>query len=188
MVANPDRRATVCTTALRVLGREGPRSLTHRAVDREAHLPLGTCSNYFPTRSALYVGMTERLFELLQPDPARLEQLAALPAAEAGPEYVAYIVERLIADPDLGRSWFELRLETARSSEIADLLTPVLEAGFAEDVTFHEARGLSGGADAVRSLHHLVDGLAFEALTSPIHPQDDPIEKSRLAARTLLTR
>ena len=115
MVANPDRRAAVCDAALRILGRDGARSLTHRAVDREAELPLGTTSNYFSTRSALFAGMATRLFEALEPAPARLEKLKKLPTAAAGPAYISYIVERLLAQPDLARAWFELRLEARRS-------------------------------------------------------------------------
>ncbi|HIW30679.1 MAG TPA: TetR/AcrR family transcriptional regulator [Candidatus Luteococcus avicola] len=187
MVANPDRRTTVCDAALHILGCEGPRSLTHRAVDREAALPLGTTSNYFPTRSALFAGMTRRLFEALTPDPARLEQLATLPAHNAGSEYVAYIVERLLAQPHLGRAWFELRLEAHRSPEIAALVTPVLQEGFAQDVAFHQERGLPGDTETVRTLHHLVDGLVFDALTSPVQPESDPIELARQASQALLS-
>ncbi len=186
MVANPDRRAAVCDAALHILGSEGPRSLTHRAVDREAGLPLGTTSNYFPTRSALFAGMTRRLFEALAPDPARLEQLATLPAHDAGPEYIAYIVERLLAQPNLGRAWLELRLEAHRSPEIAALVTPVLQEAFAQDVAFHQARGLPGEAETVRTLHHLVDGILFDALTTPTRPDSDPMELARRASQALL--
>lgn len=184
MVANPDRRATVCDTALRILGREGARSLTHRAVDREAELPLGTTSNYFSTRSALFAGMATRLFEALEPAPAHLEKLKKLPAATAGPAYISYIVERLLAQPDLARAWFELRLEARRSPEISALVMPVLREGFAQDVAFHEERGLPGGADTVRALHYLVDGLIFDALTVQIDPQTDPIDNATRISRT----
>ena len=186
MVANPDRRATVCDAALRILGRDGPRPLTHRAVDREADLPLGTTSNYFPTRAALFVGMATRLFEALEPATERLEKLGELAEADAGPAYVGYIVERLLTQPDLARAWFELRLEATRSPDIAALITPVLREGFVQDVSFHEQRGLAGGPDMVRTLHYLVDGIVFDALTVQIDPQTDPVEAAKQTSRTLL--
>lgn len=185
MVANPDRRAMVCDAALRILGRDGSRALTHRAVDREADIPLGTTSNYFPTRAGLFAGMATRLFEALAPDPGRLAQLGSLPTADAGPAYVGYIVERLLAQPDLARAWFELRLEARRSPAIATLVTPVLRDGFAHNVAFHQDRGLPGGPDTVRLLHHLVDGIVFDALTTPIDPHTDPVTVAEDASRTL---
>lgn len=186
MIANPDRRAMVCDAALHILGRDGPRPLTHRAVDREAGLPLGTTSNYFPTRAALFVGMTARLFSALSPSAERLEELEKLAQADAGPAYVSYIVERLLAQPELAKAWFELRLEARRSPDIAALVTPVLREGFAQDVAFHEGRALPGGPDMVRTLHYLVDGIVFDALTIQIDPQADPVNVAKTASRALL--
>lgn len=43
--------------AIRVLGTGGSRALTHRAVDAEAGLPLGSTSNLFRSREALLSGV-----------------------------------------------------------------------------------------------------------------------------------
>ena len=124
---------------------------------------------------------------MLAPEQRRLEELGSLPVAEAGPEYVGYIVERLLARPNLARSWFELRIEAMRSPEISELMASVLQEGFMADVAFHEARGLTGGRAAVTALHHLVDGAVFDALTVPIDPQGDPIRSVKAAARVLFS-
>ena len=47
------RRRELLEAALHVVADEGLRGLTHRAVDRRAGLPEGTCSAYFRTRQAL---------------------------------------------------------------------------------------------------------------------------------------
>ncbi|MFC7403789.1 TetR/AcrR family transcriptional regulator [Georgenia alba] len=58
------RRQTVLDAAVRVLGREGPRGLTHRATDREAGLPAGSTANLFGRRAQLLAGIVERMLEL----------------------------------------------------------------------------------------------------------------------------
>ena len=49
----PDRRTTLLDAALELVGTQGMRGLTHRAVDAAADLPPGSTSNYFRTRAAL---------------------------------------------------------------------------------------------------------------------------------------
>ena len=51
----------VADAAISLIARSGVRALTHRAVDAEAGVPLGTTSNYFRTREALLNGVAERL-------------------------------------------------------------------------------------------------------------------------------
>lgn len=186
MVANPARRAAVAEAALALLGADGARALTHRAVDRQARLPPGTCANYFPTRSALLAGMAAQVFESLQPSADRLAVLERVPAGQAGPEYVAYVVERLLAQPDLARALIELRLEGGRSPEIGEPLRAFLRDGLARDLAFHEKRGLPGGREVLLDLHHVVNGIVFDAVTLPIEPGDEPVERARrLAERAL---
>lgn len=179
MVANPARRAVITDAALELLGREGARAVTHRAVDAEAGTPAGTCANYFRSRADLLAGMAQRVFVLLAPDPARLEELAELPVDEAGPAYAGYVVERLMARPNLARALLELRLEAARTPDVAHALTEFLRAGLDADVDFHTSRGLPGGREHVLRLHHLVDGIVLDALTIPLDPDADPIAQVR---------
>ena len=54
------RREILLDAAIRVLGERGIRALTHRAVDVEAGLAVGSTTNYFPTRESLLAGIVER--------------------------------------------------------------------------------------------------------------------------------
>jgi DNA-binding transcriptional regulator YbjK len=56
----PSRQERLLDAAITVLGSQGIRQLTHRAVDAEAGLPAGSASNYFKTREALVNAMIVR--------------------------------------------------------------------------------------------------------------------------------
>lgn len=185
MVANPSRRAAVADAALDLLGRGGARAVTHRAVDAEAGVPAGTCANYFRSRSDLLEGMARRIFTLLAPDPERVDDLVTLPIDQAGPAYAAYVVERLLARPNLARALIELRLEAARTPDVAEPLAALLQAGFAADVDFHTARGLPGGREHVLRLHHLINGILLDALTIPLDPGAEPAAQASAAVAAL---
>jgi DNA-binding transcriptional regulator YbjK len=68
------RQEQVLDAAVTVLGTQGSRQLTHRAVDAEAGVPSGSTSNYFRTRGALIAGVLERLIAL---ERAAWNELAA---------------------------------------------------------------------------------------------------------------
>jgi DNA-binding transcriptional regulator YbjK len=55
-----DRRTVLLDAALELVGTQGMRALTHRAVDAAAAVPAGSTSNYFRTREALILGIAER--------------------------------------------------------------------------------------------------------------------------------
>jgi DNA-binding transcriptional regulator YbjK len=55
-----DRRTVLLDAALELVGTQGMRGLTHRAVDAAAGLPPGSTSNHFRTREALVLGIVER--------------------------------------------------------------------------------------------------------------------------------
>ena len=60
-----------------VVADHGLRGLTHRAVDREAGLPEGSCSGYFRTRRALQTALTEYVARHLTEDVERLSATLA---------------------------------------------------------------------------------------------------------------
>ena len=60
------------TAALHVVAEHGLRGLTHRAVDREAGLPEGSCSAYLRTRKALVLALTQYVANSLTDDVERL--------------------------------------------------------------------------------------------------------------------
>lgn len=54
------RRDQILDAAITLLGTQGARGLTHRAVDAAAGLPAGSTSNYFRTSDALFDAVVER--------------------------------------------------------------------------------------------------------------------------------
>ncbi|WP_341717063.1 TetR family transcriptional regulator [Micromonospora sp. FIMYZ51] len=169
MARNPQRRAALADAGLRVLAAAGARGLTHRAVDAEAGLPLGTASNYFRSRDDLLGALAERIFERFAPDEAVLARLAGRePSLDLFTDYVRYIVERTTRQPDLTRALIELRLEAARRPGLARILGDTLRRGYRDDVAFHIAAGLPGGAFEVALLHYAIDGLLLDLLTASI--------------------
>jgi AcrR family transcriptional regulator len=174
MPSNPERRIQLADAGLAVLAEAGARGLTHRAVDAAAGLPAGTASNYFGTRDALLGALGERIFERLAPDEAVLEPLARRePSLDLLVDYVRYIVERLLARPELPLALLELRLEAVRRPGLYEILSRTLQRGFELDVSFHLQAGLPGGEEAVRLLHFAVDGLVLDQLTPGIDRRYD---------------
>ncbi|MEU6564850.1 TetR/AcrR family transcriptional regulator [Nocardia nova] len=117
-----DRRTELADAAIETLAAAGLRGLTHRAVDRTAGLPEGSCSNVFRTRQALIAAAVERLAE------ADTSELATLPAFDdADLDTVAAAVT------DVLRRWtttgrtrmlarYELCLESTRQPDLRGTL------------------------------------------------------------------
>jgi len=187
MVANPGRRAALLDAAVECLGADGARALTFRRVDAHAGLPTGTATNYFRSRADLLLGVAERVFEQLAPDPQRV---AGLSAAAAGPDaagaFASYVAERLLADPAVGLALVELRLEAARDATVAAVVGPFLRAGLEADQAFAAGQGLPGGATAVELQHYAVLGLVLDRLTVPLNPSRDPLRAAASMARALV--
>lgn len=169
MAKNPGRRALLADAGLRVLASSGMRGLTHRAVDLEARVPQGTASNYFPTRDALLTALGERIMERFAPDEAVLAELGRRPPSlDLLVDYLRYILQRTAGQPDLTRALLELRLEAVRRPGLARTLGRILRGGYRDDVAFHEAAGLPGGAFEIALLHYAMDGLLLDLLTVSI--------------------
>ncbi|MDI2033082.1 TetR/AcrR family transcriptional regulator [Paenarthrobacter nitroguajacolicus] len=60
----PDRRTQLADAALAVVAAQGLKGLTHRAVDAQAGVAVGTTSNYFRNRAALVAAAVDRVEEL----------------------------------------------------------------------------------------------------------------------------
>ncbi|MFI7080453.1 TetR/AcrR family transcriptional regulator [Micromonospora sp. NPDC049903] len=175
MARNPERRAALADAGLRVLAAQGARGLTHRAVDTEAGVPVGTASNYFRSRDALLGALGERIFERFAPDETVVAGLAARePSTALLTDYVRYIVERTTRQPELTRALIELRLEATRRPDLARILGATLRQGYRDDVAHQLAAGLPGGAFEVTLLRYAVDGLLLDLLTPSIDAGFDP--------------
>ncbi|MCR2799797.1 TetR family transcriptional regulator [Microbacterium sp. zg-Y818] len=172
MARNDERRRLLADAGLTVLAEEGSRGLTHRAVDEAAGVPIGTASNYFRSREALITGLVDRIGERLAPDPAALQERAARPPSRAlFTEYLRDIVHRLSENRDVTIALFELRLESMRRPEVAQLLGSWRRGGFEGDVAFNQQAGLPGGRREIALFHYAIDGLLFDRLGTPIDPE-----------------
>lgn len=168
---NEDRRQKLADAGIRVLARLGSRGLTHRAVDKEAAVPIGTASNYFRTRADLVSALTVRIGERLAPKPHVAAQLAArAPSRALYADYLRDIVLRLSTEKDATLALFELRLAAARQPEVADAIGTWLRTSYRFDVEFTRDAGLPGGAFEIALFHYALDGLLLDRLTTSIDP------------------
>lgn len=119
------RRRQLLDAALHVIADEGLKGLTHRAVDRRAGLPEGSCSAYWRTRQALQAALTAYVADALLADvDALAERVQA-----AGPDEAA----TMGAAVDLFLTWLdqrellvarlELTMAASRDVELCSLLT-----------------------------------------------------------------
>jgi DNA-binding transcriptional regulator YbjK len=166
--AEATRRHRVADAAIAVLGSEGARALTHRRVDRESELPVGSTSNVFRTREELLLGALDRLIELEIGDtlaPQVDEQdplgsgaalLAALIEEWTRPEHRARLQARfeLLLEatrrPDFGPPLLERRSQIIRAVE--QLIQTEGHANAHE-----RAVSIVAWVDGIL-LHHLLDG------------------------------
>ena len=177
MVTNSERRALLADAGLRVLAASGARGLTHRAVDKEAGVPIGTSSNYFASRDEMLGALAERIRVRLSPEPGRLEELGKRkPSVDLSVDYIRYIVERTTESPELTLALMELRLESSRRPSLAKILGDTLRRSYREDVNFNLSAELPGGAFEIALLHYAIDGLLLDQLTTTIAP-DIPVER-----------
>ncbi len=118
------RRRQLVEAALHVVAEHGLRGLTHRAVDRRAGLPQGSCSAYLPTRRALQGALTEHVAGTLADDVALLtEDLRACPPGDdRGVELTGRLFRRWLDERELLLARVELSLEASRDPELAVLL------------------------------------------------------------------
>lgn len=173
MARNEERRRALADAGLTVLADEGARGLTHRAVDRAAGVPLGTASNYFSSRTALIEGLVGRIGERLAPSAEFVREREGLPPSrDLFAQYLRDIARRLLGERQVAIALFELRLESTRRPEVAELLVTWRREGFAGDVAFNAAAGLPGGAHEIALFHYAVDGLLLDRLTGPLRPED----------------
>jgi len=109
--------------ALVVVSESGMRGLTHRAVDRQAGLPEGSCSAYLRTRHALTTALAEYVAGHLNAD---VEQLSdALAGCVGDHERATLETTRLFTRWLHGRDLvtrFELTLEATRDPDLAALM------------------------------------------------------------------
>ena len=117
-------RRELLAAARTVTAREGLRGLTHRAVDREAALALGTCSAYLRTSRALRTALAQDVVAELSAD---VEEVAArLGATTPGRAEAVRLTRELFQRWLRERTTYlvaaELSLAAVRDADLAALL------------------------------------------------------------------
>jgi DNA-binding transcriptional regulator YbjK len=163
------RMELLLAAALHVVAEHGLRGLTHRAVDRRAGLPEGSCSAYLRTRKALVLALTRYVAGSLTED---VEQLATdLRSCALGDDQAVETVTgffmRWLDERELLLARMELSLEAARDPELADLLAAFRRrlVGLVESIL--SARGKDRGDALAETLVASFDGVLLSASSRP---------------------
>lgn len=166
------RRRVLLDAALQVLATQGLRGLTHRAVDRQAGLPEGSCSAYLRTRKALLTALAAYVAADLAADVAGLAaELAELPEQVDDVDAHVAATGRLflgwLDHPELLLARQELAVEAARDADLAQVLGAA-RAALVEVVDgILCARGKNSGPERAEWLVASVDGILLAALLKP---------------------
>ncbi|MFI5890441.1 TetR/AcrR family transcriptional regulator [Actinoplanes sp. NPDC051513] len=153
----PSRQEQLLDAAIAVLGSQGSRQLTHRAVDAAAGVPAGSASNYFKTREALVNAMIVRFAER---ERAAWEGLAGMITPQSPQELsavlAAYVRRAVGADRVMTIARYSVFIEAALRPEAREQLT-------------ESAREIRRwGADWLRSIGAPNPGLACELLLDAV--------------------
>jgi AcrR family transcriptional regulator len=166
----PERRRTeIADAALAVLGAEGSRGLTHRAVDEAAGLPAGSASNHFRTREALLEAAARRHAELDLPPAAEVQEVSETEVTLSWEQVRALLLANLdrILEPSgrpLLTARYELALESTRRPSLHEVMDDSRQrfAGLAEMLL--RAGGCADPEAHSRQLIALMDGITVDHL------------------------
>lgn len=171
-----ERKQRLADAAIRVLGKHGVRALTHRAVDAEAGVPVGSAANLFATREALLEAIVERVvaierdhfdeiaLKIVPRTPADLAHLAAGMARDAAGVHRAVTLSR-----------YAILVEAGHNPAIRRQLS---ESGSRVNTWFASWLRLVGSHDPDRDVHvvgNYLTGLVLHQLAIP-DPDFDPTD------------
>ncbi|MGW5745118.1 TetR/AcrR family transcriptional regulator [Amycolatopsis sp. NPDC003861] len=161
-----ERVDVIADAAIAVIAAEGMRGLTHRAVDREAGLPVGSTSYYARTRAALLELTISRIVVLDQAPPRSSGSLA---------EFVAgYAFDAITSGRTRMLARYEFALEATRRPELRAVYD---EGGLQirrQAAAALEAAGSSAPERHARIVVDWMEGTIFGALagTGSLAPPD----------------
>ena len=164
------RRRQLLDAARHVIADEGLKGLTHRAVDRQAGLPEGSCSAYWRTRNALQAALTEYVAASLLADVDGLTEQISVCGPEDEQAAVGATLElflRWLDQRELLVARLELTMAATRDDDLAQLLgdhRARLIAIVEEIVT---AAGKEHGEARAEALVASYDGILLAALLQP---------------------
>jgi AcrR family transcriptional regulator len=173
----PTRRELLLDAAIEVLGQRGVRAVTHRAVDVEAGVGVGSTANYFATRDALFAAIVERASER---ERRNFEDLAVtvVPTGPAalGRALAAFAREGVGTNRTLTLSRYALLVEAANNPGLRE---PMATTGARVGAWSVGWLRLAGSTDPERHAHvvgNFLNGLVLQQLALP-DPHFDPTDK-----------
>jgi DNA-binding transcriptional regulator YbjK len=163
------RRRELLQAAQQVVADEGLRGLTHRAVDRRAGLPEGSCSAYFRTRRALQTALTEYVVDALAADVSALaEELRGCSGdSDRAVELTTGLFARWLDERELLRAKLELSLEGPRDPELAPLLAASRSQLVGVVASIMSATEEAHGGARAETLCASFDGILLAGLSKP---------------------
>lgn len=177
-----DRRTAMAEAAIAIVARDGLRALTHRAVDRELDLPLGSTSYYLRTHRQLVEAVVRRLAERTTSDVAAAAPPAApagLPSVEELSQALAGLLDRLAGRRDDHLVRWALAVDLTRDPELHAFLTsrsPVRAELLARGQDLLDRLGVQDPAGQAPGLVALVDGLLFDRLAGSSAAGGAPVD------------
>ena len=165
-----DRKTRIADAAIALLGSAGAKGLTHRAVDAEAGLPLGSTSFYCRTRHDL---LTLALLRHAALDLADLQDDATLMASPGWglDEFIDLLVTRVadwLSPAKRARlvARFELFLIASREPELAEIVTQQRQRFLAATELALAKAGVEHAANRAALLVVAVDGILLDQVRS----------------------
>lgn len=163
-------RERVLEAAIDLLATGGLRALTHVRIDERADLPKGSTSNYFRTRAALLVGVTDWIVE---------QELRPVSVAFA-PRSSAELIDAMCAllevttreNRDLTTARLVLFMEASHNAVLREALSrgrATLEAGIVSALAEMGARDPHAAAEAIAACF---EGLLLHRIAR--HDNTDP--------------
>jgi AcrR family transcriptional regulator len=171
------RRARLLDAAIGVLGGGGVRAVTHRAVDAEAGVGVGSTANYFSSRDSLFEAIVERFVER---ERANFQEVAAgvwpTSPAELGRVLAQVVVDSTTTERTLTLSRYALLVESANNP---GLRTRLADSGAGVSAWFMNWLRLVGSPNPAYHVHvigNYLTGLVLHQLAIP-DPHFDPTEE-----------
>jgi DNA-binding transcriptional regulator YbjK len=167
--ARSERMELLLGAAVHVVAENGLRGLTHRAVDREAGLPEGSCSAYLRTREALVLAVTEYVAERVAGHVRDLaEELSGKPLDDDhAVETVTRFILGWVDEREVLVARLELTIQASRDPALATMFGTLRRDLVDVVAGVLTARGKPHGAAAAETLVSSFDGVLIGALPRP---------------------
>lgn len=175
------RRRQLLDAAVNVIADDGLKGLTHRAVDRRAGLPEGSCSAYWRTRSALEAALTEYVAASLLADVDGLTADIRVCGPDDEQASIAATLElflRWLDQRELLVARLELTMAATRDPELAQLLADHRARLIAIVEEIMTAAGKEHGAARAEAMVASYDGILLAALLQPAPARREFLNRS----------